>query len=118
MIGLPTWYDGDLQSDWEDYFEEFKTIDFTNKKVCLFGLGDQEGYDEYFCDGIGILAEVIIENGGSIFGETERDDSYDIDDDCKSLKDQETFYGLCLDEDNQEELTEERLTNWISKIQK
>ena len=31
ILGIPTWYDGELQSDWEDYFEEFQTIDFTNK---------------------------------------------------------------------------------------
>ncbi len=52
ILGIPTWYDGELQSDWEDYFEEFKTIDFTDKKVAIFGLGDQLRYDEWFCDGI------------------------------------------------------------------
>ena len=47
ILGIPTWYDGELQSDWEEYFEEFKTIDFTNKIVALFGLGDQLGYEEF-----------------------------------------------------------------------
>ncbi|MEM6967011.1 MAG: flavodoxin domain-containing protein, partial [Bacteroidota bacterium] len=23
LLGLSTWYDGDLQSDWEDYFDTF-----------------------------------------------------------------------------------------------
>ena len=44
ILGLPTWYDGDLQSDWEDFFDDFKTIDFTNKTVAIYGLGDQIGY--------------------------------------------------------------------------
>ena len=26
------------------------------------------------------------------------------------------FYGLCLDEDNQGELTQDRLKNWVEKI--
>ena len=26
ILGVPTWYDGVLQSDWEDYFEEFKKL--------------------------------------------------------------------------------------------
>ena len=26
IIGLSTWYDGILQSDWDDYFDEFKEI--------------------------------------------------------------------------------------------
>ena len=118
ILGIPTWYDGELQSDWEDYFEEFKTLNFSNKTIAIFGLGDQLGYDEWFCDGIGILAEVVMENGGKVIGYTERDDSYDLDETPKSLVDDNTFYGLCLDEDNQGELTQERLKNWINQIKK
>ena len=118
ILGIPTWYDGELQSDWEEYFEEFQTIDFTNKTVAIFGLGDQLGYEEWFCDGIGILAEVILKNGGKVIGYTERDDSYDLDETPKSLVDDSTFYGLCLDEDNQPHETSERLKKWIELIKK
>tara|TARA_R110002049_G_scaffold7751_6_gene43850 strand:- start:2039 stop:2578 length:540 start_codon:yes stop_codon:yes gene_type:complete len=114
MIGLPTWYDGELQSSWEDYFEEFKTIDFTNKKVCIFGLGDQEGYGEYFVDGIGILAEVIIKNGGTIIGKTSTE-GYDYEE-SKAEMEEGVFFGLVLDEDNQDELTSERVYNWIDQL--
>ena len=116
ILGIPTWYDGELQSDWEDYFEEFKTIDFTNKTVAIFGLGDQLGYEEWFCDGIGILAEVIIKNGGKVIGYTEKDNSYDLEETPKSLVDDNTFYGLCIDEDNQPELTQDRLEKWVGDI--
>ena len=116
ILGIPTWYDGELQSDWKDYFEEFKTIDFTNKTVAIFGLGDQLGYEEWFCDGIGILAEVIMENGGKVIGYTEKDNSYDLEETPKSLVDDNTFYGLCIDEDNQPELTQDRLEKWVGDI--
>ena len=115
ILSIPTWYDGELQSDWEDYFEEFKTIDFTGKTIAIFGLGDQIGYDEWFCDGIGILAEVVEKNGGKVIGHTEKDDSFDFET-SKALKDKNTFWGLALDEDNQDELTEERLKNWFNKL--
>jgi len=115
ILGIPTWYDGELQSDWEDYFEDFKTIDFTGKKVAIFGLGDQIGYDEWFCDGIGILAKVVIDNGGKLIGYTDKDETYDFDDSL-ALADESTFYGLALDEDNQQELTEERLKKWVIQI--
>ena len=118
ILGIPTWYDGELQSDWEDYFEEFKTIDFTDKTVAIFGLGDQLGYEEWFCDGVGILAKVVLENGGKIIGYTEKDDSYELDEPCKALVDDNTFYGLCLDEDNQQELTQERLVKWVGDLKK
>ena len=39
ILGIPTWYDGELQNDWEDYFDKFKTIDFTGKKVALLNFG-------------------------------------------------------------------------------
>ena len=68
ILGLSTWYDGDLQSDWEAFFDTFKEIDFSGKKVAIYGLGDQVGYGEYFVDGIGILAKVVIDNGGEIIG--------------------------------------------------
>ena len=108
ILGVPTWYDGELQNDWEDYFDKFKTIDFTGKKVALFGLGDQIGYGEWYCDGIGILAQVVEKNGGNIIGFTEKDDSYEFES-SKALFDENTFWGLALDEDNQDDLTEERL---------
>ena len=31
IFGLSTWYVGELQSDWENYFEEFKKINFKKK---------------------------------------------------------------------------------------
>ena len=116
ILGIPTWYDGELQSDWEDYFEEFKTIDFTGKTVAIFGLGDQLGYDEWFCDGIGILAKVILKNGGRVIGYTDKDESYDFDTTPKSIIKDDVFYGLCIDEDNQGELTQERLSKWVEQI--
>ena len=118
ILGIPTWYDGELQSDWEDYFEEFKKIDFTNKIVAIFGLGDQLGYEEWFCDGVGILAKVVLENGGKSIGWTDIDETYDLDEEPKSMYNEFKFYGLCLDEDNQGELTQERLENWINQIKK
>lgn len=61
IIGHSTWYDGELQSDFEAFFDEFQTIDFTYKIVALYGLGDQYGYDEYFVDGLGVLGEVVLQ---------------------------------------------------------
>ena len=118
ILGIPTWYDGELQSDWEDYFEEFKTIEFTNKTVAMLGLGDQLGYAEWFCDGIGILGKIVLANGGKLVGYTANDETYDFGwmKPSKAFVDKDTFYGLCIDEDNQDELTQERITKWVEKI--
>ena len=115
VIGTSTWYDGDLQSDFDVFFEEFKKVDFSGKIVALFGLGDQTGYAEYFVDGLGILGEVVLENGGQIIGKWSTE-GYEFDD-SRGLIDDNHFYGLALDFENQEELNESRLQEWIQQVE-
>jgi flavodoxin I len=114
ILGLSTWFDGDLQSDWEDFFGEFQTIDFTDKKVALFGLGDQIGYGEFFIDGVGILGQAVAENGGEIVG-VWPNDGYDYLE-SKAEFEPGWFMGLALDEDNQRDQTEDRIQRWIEQI--
>ena len=114
VLGLSTWYDGELQSDWEDFFEDFCQIDFSGKTVALFGLGDQYGYGDNFVDGIGILAVEIEKSGGKIIGKWSSKE-YDFEE-SKALIDDDLFYGLALDEDNQSELTSDRLDQWVGQI--
>ncbi len=117
ILGLSTWYDGDLQSDWEEYFDEFKTIDFTGKTVAILGLGDQYGYGEFFVDGIGILSKVILENGGKMIGKWSCKD-YDFEESKAQIENEDFFYGLALDEDNEPDKTPKRLEKWLAQIEK
>ena len=114
ILGVSTWYIGDLQYDWDNFFEEFKKIDFTGVNVALFGLGDQYGYSYNYVDGVGILAKVVLKNGGNVFGHWPNR-GYQFDE-SRGLLDDETFYGLALDEDNEPEYTEERINGWVTKI--
>ena len=117
MLGLSTWYDGDLQSEWETYYDEFKTIDFTGKKVAIYGLGDQYGYGEYFIDGVGMLAEVVLNNGGKIVGNWPIK-GYDFAESKAEIESKDLFYGLAIDEDNEPEKTQERLTAWLKQVER
>lgn len=56
LLGIPTWYYGEAQCDWDDFFPTLEEIDFNGKLVALFGCGDQEDYAEYFCDALSISA--------------------------------------------------------------
>jgi flavodoxin I len=113
FFGAPTWYDGELQSDWEEILPKFHDIDFSGKKVAIFGLGDQWGYGEWFCDAIGIIAEVVEKQGGTIVGHWDTK-GYDYE---KSKGERDgKFLGIALDEDNQPELTQERLAKWIPQV--
>ena len=57
-------------------------------------------------------------HGGQSIGWTDIDETYDLEEKPKSMYNEFKFYGLCLDEDNQGELTQERLENWINQIKK
>ena len=113
IFGAPTWYDGELQSDWEDYFDNFDDIDFNGKTIAMFGLGDQYGYAEYFLDALGIIYDKLIERGANVVGFWPADDyEYDV---SKAERDGK-FVGLGIDEDNESDKTEERINEWLDQI--
>ncbi len=114
ILGTSTWGDGELQDDWEDFIENLDTIDFTGKKVALFGLGDQESYYDTFVGGLGILYEKVKERGATIIGDGIDSGSFDFGESSALVNDK--FVGLVVDEDNQSELTEDRIKEWIAKI--
>jgi flavodoxin I len=113
IIGCPTWNIGELQADWEGLYDDLDSIDFSGKKVAYFGAGDQVGYADNFQDAMGILEEKISEQGGATVGHWPTD-GYDFSE-SKALRD-DKFVGLALDEDNQSELTEQRVKAWVSQL--
>ena len=113
IIASPTWNIGELQSDWEGFFDELDNIDFKGKKVAYFGTGDQIGYGDNFQDAMGILEEKISSLGGTTVGNWSTD-GYDFSE-SKAVKNGK-FIGLALDDDNQAELTEERIKKWVAQL--
>lgn len=114
LLGIPTWYYGEAQCDWDDFFPTLESMDFSGKTVALFGCGDQEDYAEYFCDAMGTLRDIIVPRGATIVGHWPTA-GYHFEA-SRSLVDQEHFVGLAIDEDRQPELTEERVTQWVQQI--
>lgn len=113
IFGTSTWGDGDIQDDWYDFIDDLDLIDYMGKKVALFGLGDQEGYPETFVDGIGTLYDKLKENSAEVIGEWAVD-GYEYD--GSTAEREGKFVGLPLDEDNQPELTEERVDQWLELL--
>ncbi|GEA49463.1 flavodoxin [Vibrio inusitatus NBRC 102082] len=114
LIGIPTWYYGEAQCDWDDFFPELEGIDFSTKLVAIFGCGDQEDYAEYFCDAMGTVRDIVEGKGGTIMGLWPTE-GYEFEA-SKALVDDDNFIGLCIDEDRQPELTDERVTKWVNQI--
>jgi flavodoxin I len=114
LFGIPTWYYGEAQCDWDDFFPELEEIDFTDKVVAIFGCGDQEDYAEYFLDAMGMIRDIVEERGAILVGKWPCE-SYDFEA-SKGMVDENHFVGLGIDEDRQPELTEQRIKQWCIQI--
>ncbi len=114
IVGCPTWDLGGIQSDWDGFYEgDLDDVDFSGKKVAYFGPGDQIGYSENFQDAMGLLEEKISGLGGETVGHWSTEGyEYEASKAVKNGK----FVGLALDEDNQSELTEERVKAWTAQL--
>jgi flavodoxin I len=122
ILGSPTYGDGELPGltagtsteSWEEFLPNLSGADFSGKTIALYGLGDQAGYPANFVDAIGMLYDAFADCGAQFIGFTSTE-GYEFDRSKAVLDDQ--FVGLVLDEDNQKELTEGRLSDWLKQIE-
>lgn len=115
IIGISTWGNGDMQEDWEDFVKELDSVNLSDKKIALYGLGDQFFYSDNFVDGMGILYELLSRKNCSVVGSWPLD-GYHFKN-SKAVRN-ENFVGLVLDEDMQSEYTEKRVKKWIRQLKK
>ncbi|MAT51728.1 MAG: flavodoxin [Porticoccaceae bacterium] len=115
ILGIPTWDYGELQEDWETVWDDLDAVDFAGKTVALYGLGDQDGYPEWFQDAMGFLWAKVVNGGARTIGYWPIE-GYRFED-CKALTaDGDYFVGLALDEENEFDLSDERLARWCQQI--
>jgi flavodoxin I len=116
LIGASTWGQGDYQRDWVDPLYEMDNDepDMSGKKVAFFGAGDQESHPEEFVSALGKIKDIFTKLGADTeygyfptegytykYSYAERDGK---------------FCGLPIDDINQEDLTEARLTSWAGQV--
>ena len=115
ILVTPSYGFGELEAHWEKVIEEFKKIDFTGKIVGLVGLGSQTTFGESFVGALKVLYDIVVKNGGTIVGLTSTE-GYKFED-CESIIDGK-FMGLVLDEHNQDDMTPDRIYDWLEKVKK
>lgn len=116
ILGIPTWYVGQLQADWEALLRKkrLQKKDLRGKQVALFGAGDQVGYPDTFMDAVGIVGNICEQRGATLVGRWPTS-GYEFD---ESLAvDGGYFIGLSLDYENQPELNDARVENWVQQLQ-
>jgi len=115
ILGVSTWDFGEIQEDWSAIWQEISTISLQDKHVALFGLGDQEGYGEWFLDAMGLLHDELKPTGANFLGYWPTD-GYEFKASRALTQDNKQFVGLALDEDSQYELSDERIATWCEQI--
>ena len=116
ILGISTWDFGELQEDWEAQWQDLEQLDLTDKTVAMFGLGDQEGYAEWFQDALGMLHDVVIAQGANPIGYWPNSDDYEFIASKALTEDQSHFVGLALDDEGQYDKSEERIATWCEQL--
>lgn len=110
ILGTSTWGNGILQQEWEKNIESLKSSDLSEKTVAIFGTGDQEGYTETFAEAIKDLYDIVLGCGAKVVGSWPIE-GYEYES-SRAVVDG-SFVGLVIDEENQDELTDERIDQWL-----
>lgn len=115
ILGISTWDFGELQEDWGALWHEICGLTVNNKIVALFGLGDQDGYGEWFVDALGMLHDELQAQAPIFIGQWPIE-GYQFSASKALTADKQHFYGLAIDEDTQYELSDERIDQWCLQI--
>ena len=115
IFGVSTWGVSDLQDDFEDFMEILDQVDFSGKKVALFGLGDQSTYADSFVDAMGILYDRLQKRKVNIVGFVSRK-GYSFNGSMALVKDH--LAGLAIDEEFESHLTNMRVRDWVEGLKK
>jgi flavodoxin I/flavodoxin II len=115
IMGIPTWDFGGIQADWDNFEGDLEETDLSGKLVALYGLGDQEGYDEWFLDAMGWLRDGVAGTGATLIGSWSTE-GYNYKKSKAENADKSLFCGLGIDEDGQPELTDQRVQDWVTQL--
>lgn len=118
VCGTPTWNTGaDTErsgTGWDEiYYTSMTELSIEGKHVAVFGCGDQSSYAENFADATGELHDVFQNLGAKLFGYTSQE-GYEHEA-SKAIRG-DLFCGLICDAVNQDELTGERVKNWVDQL--
>ena len=114
LLGSSTWGCGDLQDDWYDFLEAISSLDLSGKRVGIFGCGDSDSYGDTFCGAIAQIYDAMQSTGCTLIGAYEPTDYNVTDSDvCRDGR----FVGLAIDEADNDDKNQARITAWCKLIQ-
>jgi flavodoxin I len=100
---------------WNVFFDKLAKAGIKGKPFALFGLGNQVLYPNHFVNDMALLKDIFEKHGAALKGKWPVT-GYDFQD--SEAVENGMFYGLALDFNNQEELTDGRIEKWTAQVKK
>jgi len=121
IFGAPTLNTGAGSDRTGTSFDEWAyltlpNLDFKNKRVAVFGLGNCRGYSFYFCDAVGELYDYFQDAGAEMFGDAVDPKDYNYESSCAERDGK--LVGMLFDEENESDRHHERARNWLTTLSK
>ncbi|AMO49417.1 flavodoxin I [Kosakonia oryzendophytica] len=121
VLGTPTLGDGQLpgleagceSESWGEFMAQLAGTSLSGKTVALFGLGDQVGYPDNFVSGMRPLYDTLKNCGAQVVGLWPKE-GYTFN--ASQALEADKFVGLVIDQDNQYDLTDERIDAWLESL--
>jgi flavodoxin I len=121
ILGTPTYGEGLLPGlstgnateSWEEFLPKLAGQDFSGKTVAIYGLGNQKSYPNEFVDAMFYLYDQFKQCNATLIGDWATD-GYNFKA-SKAVVDGR-FVGLVLDQENQKDLTADRLDVWLKTL--
>lgn len=112
-VGADTWEKASGNNLWFEFFNRLTNAHLDGKPVAIFGLGDQVLYPDHFVDGMKVIKKEFDRVGARLIGSWPTD-GYEHTGSESIVNGK--FIGLALDEDQQPELTDQRIEKWVKQI--
>jgi flavodoxin I len=110
--GADNW-ESAYKTRWADFLDRLSKADVKDKPYALFGLGNQVLYPNHFVDGMAVLKDIFEKEGAVLKGRWPIE-GYEFED-SESVENG-MFFGLALDFDTQDELTDGRIEKWVAQV--
>lgn len=114
-VGKETWDSEYSNTDWAKFFPEVSKVDYSEKTIAIFGLGDHITYPAHFVNAMGRLYKEIKS------ATPEAQIVAPVDSSAYEFEESEAvidgkFVGLPVDEEFEPEMTDERVVAWATEV--
>lgn len=115
-VGAETWEEVSANNEWNLFLKKSKEsgLNLNGKNIAVFGLGDQILYPNHFVDDMAHIIKAFTDFGANAIGKCDTK-GYRFSA-SKAVVDG-SFVGLALDDVNESELTDKRITAWLKQME-